>query len=265
MPRMSASALQRALVEGRRGAKRYEIALALRFAAMRRGEVPVNGSGESVNISCAGMLFRCEERLIAGDSLVVVLDWPVAAQDNEPLKLVVSGHVVRTRRGLVAMVIHTHRLLRERDLDSRLSVFWAPAEKPTRVRRAVAAQKPVVLIEDDDTVALLVSLVVTPQNWQIERAGVEKAKTILESGTLPISLVVTRTPELLQSVKPETPAILTLAEDATDDAAEQIAGHPLWVALRRPLTDVGLRSLIAMLCAPTTRSADATGPGVWTQ
>lgn len=217
-----------------------------------------------MNLSCAGMLFRCDERLLAGDSLVVVLDWPVAAQDNEPLKLVVTGHAVRVRRGMVGMAIHTHRLLRERDLDKRLSVFWASSEKGARPRRA--PQGAVVLIEDDDTVAALVSLVVGAQNWTIERADLEGAKQILQSGVPPVSLLVTRTPELLEMLKPEIPGILTLDENAPEDAAGEIGAHPLRVVLRRPLTDVGLRGLIGILCTPPEgpmhRTAGDAGP--WT-
>ena len=255
MGRISASALQRALAEGRRGAKRYDVSLTLRFAALRRGESPVTGRGESLNLSRTGMLCRCEGRLIVGDSLIVVLDWPVAAPDNEALKLVVTGNVVRTRRGLVAMVIHTHHLLREHEVDKRINVFRAPAETTNHCGRA--PQGPVVLIEERDPVALLVSAVVTPQNWTVERADVEAAKAILESGARTISLLITRTPELLNALKPEIPAILTLDENAPEEVSGQFAAHPLHVAVRRPLTDVGLRALIGILCKTPARPMEA--------
>jgi PilZ domain-containing protein len=265
MPRMSASALQRALAEGRRGANRYDIALTLRFAALRRGEALVTGYGESVNISRTGMLFRCDERLVIGDSLVIVLDWPVAAQDNEPLKLVVTGHAVRIRRGLVGMAIHTHRLLRERDLDKRLSVFSASSEKTPRARKAT--REPVVLIEDDDSVALLVSLVVTPQKWTIERADLEKAKAILESGVPSVSLLVTHSPELLDALKPGIPAILTLDENAPAEIPPQVAAHPLRTAVRRPLTDAALREVIGSLYDAKAHAPETgnSGASPWSQ
>lgn len=262
MGRISASTLKRALAESRRGDKRYDIALTLRFAALHRGDLPATGTGESVNVSRTGMLFRCEGRLALGDSLVAVLDWPVAARDNEPLKLVVTGHVVRTRRGLVAMVIHTHRLLREHELEKRTQLFWARGENPGRSERK-PLQGLVVLIEEADDVAQLVSAVVTPQNWAVERADVQQAQRILESGEPPVSLLVTRTPELLNALKPDIPAILTIDENAPEDAPEQIAAHPLRLTVRRPLTDVRLRGLIGILCGSSTRSASSHS-GNWT-
>lgn len=262
MPRLSAAALQRSLAEGRRRARRYEIRLTLRFAALRHGEAPITGSGESLNISCSGMLFRSDKRLMAGDSLVVLVDWPVAAPDNEPLKLVVTGTAVRARRGEVGMAIHTHRLLRERDIEKRLSVFWASAETNARPRRGT--QDPTALIEDDDEVAVLVSGVLSPEGWNIERADVSKAKSLLSYGASGISLLVTRTPELLNMLKPEIPAILTLSENVSDAETGPIADQPLRIAVRRPLTDVGLRSLIRLLCGLPERTAQSGAGQFWT-
>lgn len=256
MARMSASALQRAVAEGRRSAVRYDIALPLRFAAPRRGDSPVTGSGESVNVSRTGLLFRCEGRLITGDALVVVLDWPVAAPDEEPLKLVVTGNIVRTRRGMVGMVLHTHRLLREHEIDKQISVFWGPAKATRRASRV--APVPMVLIEEADSVALLVSSIIEPQNWTVERADVETAKAIMQAGEPPISLLITRTPELLNSLKAEIPAILTVDENAADDESPQIGAHPLRVVVRRPLNEFQIRALIGILCAPATNLAEAS-------
>jgi len=119
MGRISAIALQRALAEGRRRATRFDVVLTLQYTALRLDEAPVTGRGESVNISRTGLLFRCDARPQQGDSMLVVVDWPVAAQDNEPLKLLITGHVVRIKRPLVAISMHSHRLLRAHELDKR--------------------------------------------------------------------------------------------------------------------------------------------------
>jgi hypothetical protein len=258
MARISAIALQRALAEGRRGARRFDTTLTLRYAAMRSGESPLAGTGSSLNVSRTGLLFRSEGRPQAGDSIVVVLDWPVVGKNNDPLKLVITGVVVRTRRPFVAVSIYTHKLLPEQDLHQLPEVFWAPVgkQKPRRV-----SPRPLVLIEEDDTVALLISGIVTPQDWAVERADPLRAKALLARGELPIRLLVTRTPGLLESLAPNIPAILILDEGAPEDATGHMTGTPGRVTIRRPLTDVGLRVLIGILCDSAQPSAESSASG----
>ncbi len=127
MSRTSANTWKQAFNERRSDSTRYDIHLPLRYVAIRRGEVAIRGTGESVNVSRRGLLFRADEKIQTGDSVVVVVDWPVPSSDNEPLKLVLTGGVVRTKRSLAGVEVHGQRLLRERELDRRFDTLWSVA------------------------------------------------------------------------------------------------------------------------------------------
>lgn len=264
MRRISATAIQRSHPTDRREATRYPIALPLKYAVLRAGEAPVTGVGESINLSRTGVLFRCGGRPAVGDSVILVVDWPTRGPGDEVMKLVITGLVLRTRRGSAAIGIRTQSLVRERELEKRLGVFWASAEAGSHQQQSSAA--PLIIVEEDEAVALLVSLIASTENWPCERVGAEAARAILRSDDITVSLLVTRTPELIDELKPEVPVIVTLPEDAPDELVRQISAHPLCVGIRRPITEAGLRATIEMLCSaggpPAKNRAAAGGP--WT-
>jgi hypothetical protein len=119
--------LQREIAEGRRGARRYELRLKLRYAVLRHGKAPLTGVGESLNVSISGLLFRGEARTHRGDSVVVAVDWPVKAPNNEALYLVVTGYVVRARQSTIAISIASRRLLRASEMDARSALLFGTA------------------------------------------------------------------------------------------------------------------------------------------
>jgi hypothetical protein len=252
---ISAIALQRALDEGRRGATRYAIHLGLHYSATRRTDAPLTGTGESINISRTGMLFRADKRLQVGDSVLAVLDWPVPAPDGEALKAVVTGQIVRARYPVFGLTIHTHKLLRERELKKRLDNFWGSFDQS---RPASADIRPVALVVDEDSVALSLSLVLVPQNWTIERAAPQDAPALLRAGDTRIGLLVTSDPAVLDSAPPDLPAILTIDPSATAEPVP-IAGNRTHVAtITKPVTDASLRALVVQLCPIPSRTAGGT-------
>jgi hypothetical protein len=88
----------------RRGA-RYPLRLTLKFSAVTP---PIcSGDGETLNISSKGLLFTTKESLAIGQRLQVSLDWP-ASLDNIPLRLVVSGEILRSGDGQSAMTIEKY-------------------------------------------------------------------------------------------------------------------------------------------------------------
>ena len=253
MGRISAVALQRALEEGRRKARRYGIQLTLHYSAMRRMDAPLTGTGESINISRTGILFRADKRLQVGDSVLLMLDWPATAPDGEPLKALLTGHVVRARSPLVALAVHTHKLLRETEARRPFDKFWGPAEPP---RPAPADNRPVALVVDDDSVALSVSMILVPQNWAIERASAHGAADMFAAGDSRPWLLVTSDPALLDAAPPDLPVILTV------DPAQPVdvpAYRTRFATLAKPILDAPLRALISQLC-PIAAPMVGAGP-----
>ena len=250
MGRISAIALQRALAEGRRGAARYEIRLPLRYSAVRMGEMPRTGAGESLNISRTGLLLRLDGKLQTGDSIVVVLDWPVPGPDSQLLKLVVTGHVVRTKPHLAGVSIHSHRLMRSRDLKKRGDTLWVAAEHNVEPAHHV----PVVWVDEEEDVAALVSRILTPQKWMVERIDPARAEELLDRGDYPLSLLVTRTRALFERLPRQIPAVLILNEAAPTDEAADLAVLPRRAVVRKPLLDDSLRVIIKSLLDPNGRA-----------
>jgi hypothetical protein len=104
----------------------------LRYAVLRQGQPPAKGLGASVNVSRTGLLFTANGRLERGDLILAALDWPLLAIDGQPLYLVVSGHVARVKKPLVAIWIRTHRLWRASELKGKYEAFFgSPQSNPS--------------------------------------------------------------------------------------------------------------------------------------
>jgi hypothetical protein len=245
MPKPNAH-LNRTLASQRRGAKRYDISLSLRYAVRRRGHEPLTGTGQSVNVSSSGLLFRSDGRPASGDSMIVALEWPAPGTTAEPIFLVLSGHVVRTQGRSAALEISRNELLRREDLEKAFEVFLR-REWKIPARRAPTLI-PTALIDDDETACSVIEAVLGPYHWTIERAGAETAKRILAAGFPPIHLLVTRTIELLDDLKADFPVILTLEEGLSGGATEQLIRMRRLVVVRKPIIYGELRSAILQFC-----------------
>jgi hypothetical protein len=102
------------LINGdRRHNRRYDIPLEVRWKRMRRGKVLEVGTGETIDISSGGILFRAEKALPLGDRLELAVGWPVLADNFPRLQLIVSGIVVRSNgtQNAITMIQHEFRTL----------------------------------------------------------------------------------------------------------------------------------------------------------
>jgi hypothetical protein len=237
-----------------RGAKRYEIALNLRYAVRRQGESAITGSGRSVNMSSSGLLFRADRKLQPWDSIVLALDWPVTAIEDEPLYLIVSGYVVRVKAVSTAMSISRSELVRARDVKKSFELFSNPA---ARKNSRPPILRPTAVIDEDEQAFAVVSAILAPQGWVIERAEPKNAKALLNAGFPPVGLLVTRTVDLLDGLDADIPAILTV-RGGLPDVPRHLSGMPLLAIVEKPLIYGVLRDIILRFCEFTTATHKET-------
>jgi len=83
---------------------RFPIERELRFRVTNKRDELV-GSGRTVNMSSKGLLFRTEQRLLAGKRVELAISWPAQLDQKCGLKLVARGKVVRTEPGMAAVSI----------------------------------------------------------------------------------------------------------------------------------------------------------------
>jgi hypothetical protein len=107
---------------------------------------------------------------------------------------------------------------------------------------------PTVLIDEDEAACSVIAAIVNPHGWRIERAGPAAVRRILEARFPPVSLLVTRSPEILEDLASEIPTILIVTEGAAA-LPPQIARLPLLALVSKPLIYGDLRAVIRRLCA----------------
>lgn len=88
----------------RRRAVRFPIEQEVRYRVFSRNNGNA-GTGRTVNISSAGVLFTTDHPLDPGDRLELSIHWPAQLDQKCPLKLVAAGRVVRGENGTAAIVI----------------------------------------------------------------------------------------------------------------------------------------------------------------
>lgn len=85
---------------------RYPLQIGLSYTCPRRPWIA--GVGETVHISSKELIFSSTELFVVGHRLEVSIDWPARIENRIPLKLVISGRVVRSVKGQAAMTIDEH-------------------------------------------------------------------------------------------------------------------------------------------------------------
>jgi hypothetical protein len=95
----------------RRGDRRYEIRLDMRWKLVRRRKVLDSGSGRTVDFSSSGVLFEPSHPLPFGLNVELSISWPVLLHNVAPLQLVVHGRIVRSdgKRTAIRMSQHEFR------------------------------------------------------------------------------------------------------------------------------------------------------------
>ena len=76
----------------RRKHRRLAMELKLRYT-LESGET---GTGEVLNMSTSGMLFRCGVMLPIGELIQAGLTWPFPLESGQPLELQVRGMILRS-------------------------------------------------------------------------------------------------------------------------------------------------------------------------
>jgi hypothetical protein len=65
-------------------------------------------AGKTVNISSGGILFEADSGVVVGEVLQMAIRWPAKLEDSCPIKVVVSGKVVRCSESQAAIEILQH-------------------------------------------------------------------------------------------------------------------------------------------------------------
>lgn len=85
----------------RRRHRRFPVALELQYRLLG-GE---GGTGELINISSGGLLFRSTSLLPKGELIEVELAWPTPLDAAQPTRLCIHGIIVRSDAGGTALTI----------------------------------------------------------------------------------------------------------------------------------------------------------------
>jgi hypothetical protein len=115
------------LINGdRRNDRRYTIELSLEYRTTGPGSRSECGSGTSIDIGRGGISFEGQHDLRAGTMAELSMDWPHLLQDRCPLRLIVTGRVVWSHAGRIALKIRRY----EFRTHGPRSFQTAPTEAP---------------------------------------------------------------------------------------------------------------------------------------
>jgi hypothetical protein len=131
----------------RRRKRRFAMQRELRFKVLSDDRVITTGGAQTINISSGGVAFESTTplpaSLVPGTLLELSISWPILLDATCLMRLVVFGHVVRTRQRLVVCNIERYEFRTQARTFSSQSP--APAEGAYRrwigapVREAKAA------------------------------------------------------------------------------------------------------------------------------
>jgi hypothetical protein len=94
----------------RRAARRYDIALDLRWKVIWGRRTWGTGTGTTLNLSSGGILFEADRQLSPeGLKVELSISWPVLLDNQTPLQLVVTGRIVRALGRRTAIHISQHQ------------------------------------------------------------------------------------------------------------------------------------------------------------
>lgn len=96
------------IAEDRREDRRYTIELELKYKLIRRRRVLEVGKGFTVDLSSGGILFEAEHPLPIGLNVELLIDWPVLLHNIAPMRLLVTGKIVRGTGNRIAIQTQQH-------------------------------------------------------------------------------------------------------------------------------------------------------------
>lgn len=83
--------------QDRRSRRRYSLDLELQFKVIDRYQGYYAGAGKTLNLSSGGVAFLSDQALHPGTFVELSINWPILLNQTCPLKLVLSGTVVRSK------------------------------------------------------------------------------------------------------------------------------------------------------------------------
>ncbi len=87
---------------------RYPLQLEMEYKLLGRGRAVRKGTGATLNISSGGVLFTSDESVPSGTLIELTMSWPFLLEGTCPLRLVMRGHVVRSKGNQVAISSRHH-------------------------------------------------------------------------------------------------------------------------------------------------------------
>ena len=87
---------------------RYPIELAAEFTLPTSGETARRRVGTTLDISSGGLLLACNNNLLAGSEIEVSIQWPFLLDGVRPLKLLITGYIVRANPMVVAVKFRSY-------------------------------------------------------------------------------------------------------------------------------------------------------------
>jgi hypothetical protein len=87
---------------------RYPIELAAEFTLPTRGETARRGVGTTLDISSGGLLLACNNNSLPGSEIEVSIQWPFLLDGVRPLKLRITGYIVRSNPMVVAVKFRSY-------------------------------------------------------------------------------------------------------------------------------------------------------------
>ncbi len=94
----------------RRSADRFPIERDVRYKILNKRNNHEEGTGKTVNISSAGVLFTTDQILLPGKRLELSISWPAQLDNHCQLKLVARGRVTRLEQGRAAIEIQQYEV-----------------------------------------------------------------------------------------------------------------------------------------------------------
>jgi hypothetical protein len=199
------------------------------------GHRTIAGNGQLINISSSGLLFRSDHKMVRGDLIEAVVDWPLTSPDGSPLLLMVGGYVLRTKALSAAVLLERKDIVAEPALDTRGSAGWK--RKYERIR-------PVLLLLDDDALYLSIASVLGGYRFPVYRADAADIRSILSSGFPPLRLIITDRLEPFADLPIDVPLVYC-GDDELEDPVRHRLNVPRFVSMRHSVLPEELRATIA--------------------
>ena len=182
----------------RRRHQRFNVKLDLEYAVLPRSTPPIRGVGTTTNISSSGLSFGCKDEAIqVGAPVIMDVMWPKPSAESEPIRLWVSGFVVRVIPPSVAVSISTHHFKREDPKQVPPTGFRDPGSRP------------LVIVIDTKDVYRVVTTTLSPYKYVVLVAEPGVAKNLLKAEQSTVGLLVTNHVEEVELYRGRVPIVYT--------------------------------------------------------